>query len=213
MQMKNMGKLEASSGSPSRGVGSALPMTRFLDQATQPSRFTNDRSCCRSDPTLALSRPSDEMDVSMADHGRVPPTLDTLPSELRKLIVSFLAPAYLYPGSKQALKNANLAQRCLREWVPEYLFRDMALLHVMTGITSHLEYFTTHPDTADYTRYVKRVVIKVCSHSRPGDALTDVHRCLQACAGRSAPKVQEEAGWRTPCSAFVPNSMSSQSMK
>lgn len=97
----------------------------------------------------------------MHDTGASPPTLDTLPSELRKLIVSFLAPTYLRPGAKQALKNANRAHRCLHEWATEYLFRDMALLHVLPGMSSHLDYFTTHPDTAHLIKYVKKVVVKV----------------------------------------------------
>jgi len=64
------------------------------------------------------------------------PALNTLPSELRRLIVSHLAPerGTLLPGCKKHLKSANLAHSCLREWVPEYMFRDMALMHVLVGM-------------------------------------------------------------------------------
>jgi hypothetical protein len=52
------------------------------------------------------------------------PFLSALPSELRKLIVAHLAPhpERLRPGSKEDLKNANLAHSCLREWVR--MFKD-----------------------------------------------------------------------------------------
>ncbi|KAF2025530.1 hypothetical protein EK21DRAFT_76197, partial [Setomelanomma holmii] len=71
------------------------------------------------------------------------PTLNTLPSELRRLIVSHLAPDpdHLHPGCKRHLQSANLAHSCLREWVREYLFQDMALNHVLVGMSSHLECF------------------------------------------------------------------------
>lgn len=92
------------------------------------------------------------MDASVGDAGRTPPTLETLPPEIRKLIISFLAPGALLPGCKRALKNANLAHRCLHEWVPEYLFQDMVLVHAVPGMASHLEYFTTHSETAGFVK-------------------------------------------------------------
>jgi hypothetical protein len=50
------------------------------------------------------------------------PVLSALPSEVRRLIVAHLAPDSegLRPGSKEDLKNANLAHSCLREWVRMY---------------------------------------------------------------------------------------------
>lgn len=100
------------------------------------------------------------MDIPMSDTGRAHPSLETLPSELRKLIVSFLAPIHLFPGCKQALRNANLAHSCLHEWATEYLFQDMVLVHALPGMASHLEYFTTHREAAGFMKYVKRVVIQ-----------------------------------------------------
>jgi hypothetical protein len=99
-------------------------------------------------------------------HGVTPkpqPSLNTLPSELRKFIVSYLAPSldHLIPGSKQDLKSANLAHSCLREWVPEYMFRDMALQHVLVGMSSHLERFTISCDNEELLRFVKHVVVQV----------------------------------------------------
>ncbi|KAF2800832.1 hypothetical protein K505DRAFT_263185 [Melanomma pulvis-pyrius CBS 109.77] len=95
-----------------------------------------------------------------------PPKLDTLPSELRKLIVSFLAPSgsereRYARYSKLPLKNANLAHACLREWVPEYMFRDMSLFHVSSDISSHLELFAICPANAGLVKYVKTVQVKV----------------------------------------------------
>ena len=91
------------------------------------------------------------------------PTLNTLPSELRKVIVSHLAPdpEHLRPGCKRDLKNANLAHSCLREWVTEYMFRDMALPHVLPGTASHLEMFTVMPENTSLVKYVKHIVVQV----------------------------------------------------
>ncbi|KAF2176385.1 hypothetical protein K469DRAFT_742993, partial [Zopfia rhizophila CBS 207.26] len=96
-----------------------------------------------------------------------PPTLDALPSELRKLIVSHLAPSgddctRYARGGKIHLKNANLAHSCLREWVPEFLFRDMVLPHVLVGMSSQLERLTySQPDGAELLKHVKTVQVKV----------------------------------------------------
>ncbi|KAF2734676.1 hypothetical protein EJ04DRAFT_512370 [Polyplosphaeria fusca] len=93
-------------------------------------------------------------------------SLATLPSELRKLIVSHLVrnsldvDCYL-PGSKRHLKNANLAHRCLHEWATEYLFRDMALKHVVVGIASNLELFAMDPAASLLWRHVKTVQVQV----------------------------------------------------
>jgi hypothetical protein len=95
-----------------------------------------------------------------------PPTLDVIPSELRKLIVSFLAPSgsdrerYARNG-KIHLKNANMAARCLHEWVPEFMFRDMSLLHVSVDNASHLERFAIAEDNASYLKFVKTIQVKV----------------------------------------------------
>lgn len=91
-------------------------------------------------------------------------TLATLPSELRRLIVSHLAPLGpedIRPGCKSDLKNANIAHRCLREWVPEFLFRDMALEHVIVGMSSHLERFAVHKNNARLLKHVKSIQVKV----------------------------------------------------
>jgi hypothetical protein len=102
-------------------------------------------------------------DQPFATTSRPQPTLNTLPSELRKFIVSYLAPSpeSLVPGCKQNLKNANLAHSCLREWVPEYMFRDMALQHVLVGMSSHLERFTVYPNNEMLLKFVKQVVVQV----------------------------------------------------
>jgi hypothetical protein len=70
-------------------------------------------------------------------HGPLPkpqPVLSALPSELRKLIVAYLAPdpECLRPGSKQDLKNANLAHSCLREWVRMSKY-DLQMRHMLTS--------------------------------------------------------------------------------
>jgi hypothetical protein len=91
------------------------------------------------------------------------PTLASLPSELRKIIVNYLAPAALESlqrGCKADLQNANLAHRCLREWVPEVMFRDMALEHVIAGQASHLERFAAN-HTSPLLSLVKRIQVKV----------------------------------------------------
>jgi hypothetical protein len=95
-----------------------------------------------------------------------PPTLATLPSELRKLIVSFLAPSgadrerYARDG-KIHLKRANMTARCLHDWVPEVMFQDMTLLHVSVDSASHLERFAITAENAAYLKYVKTIQVKV----------------------------------------------------
>ncbi|KAH7095106.1 hypothetical protein FB567DRAFT_586436 [Paraphoma chrysanthemicola] len=91
------------------------------------------------------------------------PTLDSLPSELRRIIVSYLAPLSdeLVPGCKKHLKNANVAHSCLREWAREYLFRDMPLNHVLVGMSSHLECFVANPENTELLKYIKHVRVQV----------------------------------------------------
>ncbi|KAF2466686.1 uncharacterized protein BDR25DRAFT_345296 [Lindgomyces ingoldianus] len=91
------------------------------------------------------------------------PKLDTLPSELRRLIVSHLAPSTkIYAkGCKKHLKNANLAHSCLREWVPEFLFRDMVLPHVLVGMSFQLQRFAVDPAAAKLLKHVKTIGVKV----------------------------------------------------
>lgn len=106
------------------------------------------------------------------EHGKPPPALNTLPSEMRKLIVSHLAPGYdtLRPGCKKDLKSANLTHSCLRAWVPEYMFRDMALKHVLMGLSSHLECFAVDPKNAELLKFVKHINVQVrdsCSAALP----------------------------------------------
>jgi hypothetical protein len=107
-----------------------------------------------------------ELIVDDNPHGltsRPQPSLNTLPSELRKLIVSYLAPSpdHLIPGSKRDLKSVNLAHSCLREWVPEHMFRDMALQHVLVGMSSHLERFTISCGDEQLPKFVKHIVVQV----------------------------------------------------
>jgi hypothetical protein len=95
------------------------------------------------------------------------PALNTLPSELRRLIVSYLAPhpGLTQPDCKADLKNANLAHSCLREWVPEYMFRDMVLNHVLVGMSSQLERFAMDPFTATLLKFVKHIIVQVLHFS------------------------------------------------
>jgi hypothetical protein len=92
------------------------------------------------------------------------PRLNTLSSELREQIVSYLAPSNLediVPGCKRHLQNANLAHRCLDEWATEYMFLDMALKHVLPGASCHLEIIAVTPQNAGLLKYVKHVVVQV----------------------------------------------------
>ncbi|KAF2641591.1 hypothetical protein P280DRAFT_317180 [Massarina eburnea CBS 473.64] len=95
----------------------------------------------------------------------MPPALSlpSLPSELRKLIVSFLVPPLdaLGPGSKNDLKNANLTHRCLSEWVPEHMFKEMCLEHVAVGMASHLERLSVERGMRRVRKYVKVILVKV----------------------------------------------------
>jgi hypothetical protein len=95
---------------------------------------------------------------------RRPPTLDTLPSELRRLIVAYLAPSSseeIKTGCKRYLQNANLAHSCLREWATEYMFRDMRLTLVLPGASCQLEIFAVSPQNARLLNHVKHIVVQV----------------------------------------------------
>ncbi|KAF1920576.1 hypothetical protein BDU57DRAFT_414880, partial [Ampelomyces quisqualis] len=85
--------------------------------------------------------------------------LNTLPSELRRLIVCHLTPSpgYYRPGCKIHLQSANMAHSCLREWVPEYMFRDMVLNHVLIGMSSQLERFAVDPLNAKLLKKITRL--------------------------------------------------------
>ncbi|ORY12763.1 hypothetical protein BCR34DRAFT_663666 [Clohesyomyces aquaticus] len=91
------------------------------------------------------------------------PKVDTLPSEIQRLIVSHLAPSGdLYAkGCKRHLKNANLAHSCLRKWVPEFMFRDMVLPHVLAGMSFELERFAVNPAAAKLLKHVKTIAVKI----------------------------------------------------
>lgn len=112
---------------------------------------------CSSDSTLHCF--SLNMQNSKADTI----SLQTLPSELRKLIVSYLAPEpdSFLPGSKQDLKNANATHSCLREWTPEYVFRDMVLNHVLVGMSCQLERFAIDPSNSELLKFVKHIRVQV----------------------------------------------------
>jgi hypothetical protein len=45
--------------------------------------------------------------------------------------------------------------------VPEYMFRDMALKHVLVGISSHLELFAFTPETDRLLKHVKHIAVQV----------------------------------------------------
>ena len=68
--------------------------------------------------------------------------LSDLPSELLSIVVGHLAPSYenrFKPGQKKDLQSASFAHRCLRQWVPQLLFRNMCLIVVTVGLPSKLE--------------------------------------------------------------------------
>jgi hypothetical protein len=95
------------------------------------------------------------------------PTLPSLPSEIRREIVSYLVVTKYVNfqhklGSKADLKNANAAHSCLREWVPEYMFRDMVFNNVVDGMISHLERFIAEPANSRLWPYVKTIYVQVC---------------------------------------------------
>lgn len=130
-----------------------------------------------------------EMDVSTSHADRVPPSLETLPPELLKLIVSYLAPLFPnrpLPGDKQALMHANLAHRCLHLWATEYLFRDMVLKHAVPGMASHLELFTADPDAAGLQKYVKSVIIQASVMHIRSNYSSDLDRYRRQYVGSSS---------------------------
>jgi hypothetical protein len=45
--------------------------------------------------------------------------------------------------------------------VPEYMFRDMTLKHVLVGMSSHLERFAVTPGNSDLIKLVKHIVVQV----------------------------------------------------
>jgi hypothetical protein len=108
------------------------------------------------------------------------PRLDALPSELRKQIVSYLAPSNfedMRPGCKRHLQNANLAHKCLREWATEYMFRDIALKHVLPDASCHLEIFAVTTQNVGLLKYVKHVVAQVRnSRTSLQDHVTNTHK-------------------------------------
>jgi hypothetical protein len=119
------------------------------------------KECLQVTTKAIMSTPPKDQSYEAAS--RPQPALNTLPSELRRLIVSHLAPSpdSLKPDSKTNLKNANLAHSCLHEWAPEYMFRDMALKHVLVGMSSHLECFAANPNNTELFKFVKHIVVQV----------------------------------------------------
>ncbi|KAF2813661.1 uncharacterized protein BDZ99DRAFT_495312 [Mytilinidion resinicola] len=101
------------------------------------------------------------------------PSITTLPVELLRLIVGHLAPSwhicttektyrhFTRLSSKEDLKNANLAHSCFRQWVPEFLFQDMTLNILITGMSSQLERLLLDPLGAKISKYIKRVQVQV----------------------------------------------------
>lgn len=131
--------------------------------------------------------PPPPLNGTMSHTTKPAPTLDTLPSELRRLIVAHLAPSgpeELRPGCKAPLKSANLAHPCLREWVPEFMFRDMALEHVIVGMASFLERFAVNEDNAGLLKHVKTIQVKVSYYPQSGRPPADSRRCRQRFDGK-----------------------------
>ncbi|EUC35302.1 hypothetical protein COCCADRAFT_24716 [Bipolaris zeicola 26-R-13] len=99
-------------------------------------------------------------------------TIDALPSELMKQVVSYLAPTCveeMKPGCKLDLQNASLAHSCLREWATEYLFKDMTLTHILPGASCNLERFATTKQNAHLLDFVTHIVVQVPPAIRTDD--------------------------------------------
>ena len=90
--------------------------------------------------------------------------LSDLPSELLGIIVGHLAPSYenrFKPGQKKDLQSANFAHRCLRQWVPQFLFRNMCLMVVTVGLSFKLEGMLVDPLGLELAKHIKNVRLKV----------------------------------------------------
>jgi len=90
--------------------------------------------------------------------------LSDLPSELLSIIVGHLAPSYenrFKPGQKKDLQSANFAHRCLRQWVPQFLFRNMCLMVVTFGLSSKLEGMLLDPLGLELAKHIRNVQLKV----------------------------------------------------
>lgn len=90
--------------------------------------------------------------------------LSDLPSELLSIIVGHLAPSYenrFKPGQKKDLQSANFAHRCLRQWVPQFLFRNMCLMVVTFGLSSKLEGMLLDPLGLELAKHTRNVQLKV----------------------------------------------------
>lgn len=90
--------------------------------------------------------------------------LSDLPPELLSVVVGHLAPSYenrFKPGQKKDLQSANFAHRCLRQWVPQFLFRNMCLMVVIVGLSSKLEGILVDPLGLELAKHIRNVQLKV----------------------------------------------------
>lgn len=92
--------------------------------------------------------------------------LSDLPSELLSIVVGHLTPSYenrFKPGQKKDLQSANFAHRCLRQWVPQFLFRNMCLMVVAVGFSSKskLEGMLVDPLGLELAKHIRNVQLKV----------------------------------------------------
>jgi hypothetical protein len=92
--------------------------------------------------------------------------LSDLPPELLSIVVGHLAPSYenrFKPGQKKDLQSANFAHRCLRQWVPQFLFRNMCLMVVAVGFSSKskLEGMLVDPLGLELAKHIRNVQLKV----------------------------------------------------
>ena len=90
--------------------------------------------------------------------------LSDLPSELLSIVVGHLAPSYenrFKPGQKKDLQSANFAHRCLRQWVPQFLFRNMCIVVVTVDLSPKLEGMLLDPLGLELAKHIRNVQLKV----------------------------------------------------
>ena len=90
--------------------------------------------------------------------------LSDLPSELLSSVVGYLAPSYenrFKPSQKKDLQSANFAHRCLRQWVPQFLFRNMCIVVVTVDLSPKLEGMLLDPLGLELAKHIRNVQLKV----------------------------------------------------
>lgn len=131
------------------------------------------RERCSHQDHLSRLRPSrhlsSSLSLTMPAVSPSGPTLATLPSELRKLVVSYLVPDpnNFRAGCKEDLRHANLVRSCLHEWVPEYMFKDMALKHVHLYAPPQLQRVAEDPRNAGLLNFAKYIQVQLRSFYKP----------------------------------------------